>query len=279
MAFEMGSHSDVQEIDAASQRGIDNIRELQEISRFAPRFKMRVVILDECQALTDAAWRAFLKTLEEPPAKTVFILVTTEPGMLPDTIISRCSQIPLNPVTVFETAELLMRVAQVESIPLDPAAATLIAEAAYGHPRNALTLLEQAAHYLAGSKDITAILPSMVEQHLKLAPKQLVEVFVLKLLEGDTAACIRLSQAVTGQQEDFVRTVIGYLYQVIFKQIAPKVVDFSFTSFLSKITIPVNHVKVTMQIDFLDQALFRLRKHDPDPVRVLYLATLKATTI
>lgn len=143
-----GSSLDVLEIDAASNRGIDQIRELREMVRYAPaRGRSKVVILDEAHQLTEEASNALLKTLEEPPPGVVFILATTQPEDLADTIRSRAQHFHFRPLAFAEIDAELARIAEQESLQLEPAARAVLARAAQGSLRDALSLLEQAVAY------------------------------------------------------------------------------------------------------------------------------------
>ncbi len=147
-----GSSLDVLEMDAASNRGIDEIRELREQTRYAPgggRYK--VYIIDEVHMLTTEAFNAFLKTLEEPPAGVVFILATTDPGKLPATIISRCQRFNFNLLTTERIVAHLGRVVEQEGWQAEKESLRLIARLAGGSMRDALGLLEQAQAYSGAS--------------------------------------------------------------------------------------------------------------------------------
>ncbi len=147
-AITSGSSLDVLEIDAASNRGIDQIRELREMVRYAPvggRYK--VVILDEAHQLTDEASNALLKTLEEPPPNVVFILATTQPEDLVDTIKSRAQLFQFRSLSFQEIAEALDNVAKKENLQIEPGAVAVLARAAEGSLRDGLSLLEQAIAY------------------------------------------------------------------------------------------------------------------------------------
>jgi len=143
-----GTSLDVLEIDAASNRGIDQIRELREMVRYAPAAsRYKVVILDEAHQLTDEASNALLKTLEEPPERVVFILATTQPEDLGDTIKSRAQVFQFRLLSFQEIAEQLDRVAKAEKLSIEPAAVAVLARAAEGSLRDGLSLLEQAIAY------------------------------------------------------------------------------------------------------------------------------------
>ncbi|HLJ40027.1 MAG TPA: DNA polymerase III subunit gamma/tau [Candidatus Acidoferrales bacterium] len=143
-----GGSLDVLEIDAASNRGIDQIRELREMVRYAPASgRYKVVILDEAHQLTDEASNALLKTLEEPPEKVVFILATTEPEKLADTIKSRAQLFQFRSLTFQEIAGALAHITKEEKLEIEPGAVAVLARAAEGSVRDGLSLLEQAIAY------------------------------------------------------------------------------------------------------------------------------------
>ncbi len=138
-----GRSLDVLEIDAASNRGIDEIRELRDKVAVTPTAaKRKVYIIDEVHMLTKEAFNALLKTLEEPPEHAVFILATTEPSKVPETIHSRCQRFEFRPATTVQLAEHLASIAQSEGFGLEPAAAELIARTARGSFRDGLSVLD-----------------------------------------------------------------------------------------------------------------------------------------
>jgi DNA polymerase-3 subunit gamma/tau len=147
-----GTSLDVLEIDAASNRGIDQIRELREMVRYAPASsRYKVVILDEAHQLTDEASNALLKTLEEPPERVVFILATTRAEDLVETIKSRAQLFQFRALTFQEIAGEIERVAKAENLPIDTGAVAVLARAAEGSLRDGLSLLEQAIAYSGDS--------------------------------------------------------------------------------------------------------------------------------
>jgi DNA polymerase-3 subunit gamma/tau len=157
-----GTSLDVIEIDAASNRGIDQIRELREMVRYAPAASRRkVVILDEAHMLTGEASNALLKTLEEPPDRVIFVMATTEPENLADTIRSRSQHFHFRALTFAEIAGRLEEVAKKENLKIDPGAMAVIARMAEGSLRDALSLLEQARAYCGDTipdKDVRELL-------------------------------------------------------------------------------------------------------------------------
>jgi DNA polymerase-3 subunit gamma/tau len=153
---------DVIEMDAASNNSVDDIRELRESVAFAPvSGRSKVYILDEAHMLSTAAWNAFLKTLEEPPADTVFVLATTEAQKVPATVVDRCHRFDFQRPTVEQIADVLRRAAAAESIAIPPEAVAALARAATGSFRDALGILEQLVTY-SGSEialeDVLAVL-------------------------------------------------------------------------------------------------------------------------
>ena len=153
-----GTSVDVIEIDAASNRGIDDIRDLRERIIFSPAAaRMKVYILDEAHMLTLQAFNALLKMLEEPPAHVVFVLATTEPHKMPPTILSRCQRFDFRSVPVAQLIDHMSRIAGAENVKAEEAALRLIARRARGSARDALVILEQAISYGDGSVDEEAV--------------------------------------------------------------------------------------------------------------------------
>ncbi len=161
---------DVIEMDAASNNSVDDIRELRESVVFAPvSGRHKVYILDEAHMLSQAAWNAFLKTLEEPPPHTVFVLATTEAAKVPPTVVDRCHRFDFHRPTVEQIASVLSRAAVSESIEVPPEAVAAIARSATGSFRDALGTLEQLVTY-SGTRielaDVLAVLGVADEQLL-----------------------------------------------------------------------------------------------------------------
>ncbi|GAC1619009.1 MAG: DNA polymerase III subunit gamma/tau [Candidatus Acidiferrum sp.] len=165
-----GTSLDVIEIDAASNRGIDQIRELREMVRYAPAAsRSKVVILDEAHMLTGEASNALLKTLEEPPEQVVFVMATTEPEKLADTIRSRSQHFHFRALTFAEITSRLEDIAQRENLRIEPGAYAVMARMAEGSLRDALSLLEQARAYCGetiADKDVRELLGVVPEDSL-----------------------------------------------------------------------------------------------------------------
>ncbi len=140
-----GNSVDVIEIDAATNRGIDEIRELREAARYRPaRDRFKIWILDEAHQITDAAFNALLKTLEEPPGHVVFMMATTQPEDIPQTIRSRCQHFSFHAVRFDEIVKQLRSISKAEGIEADDSALSLLAEAGDGSMRDALSIMDQA---------------------------------------------------------------------------------------------------------------------------------------
>jgi DNA polymerase-3 subunit gamma/tau len=189
-------HLDVLEMDAASHRGIDDVRQLTDSSRYAPlEARYKVYILDEVHMFTDPAWNALLKTLEEPPPHVKFIFATTEIGEVPITVKSRCQRFDLRRIDAALLVDHLGGIAQKESVQAEPEALALIARAAEGSVRDSLSLLDQAiAHAGAGAGQNNAAGPVRAEdvrQMLGLADRvRIVDLFEA-LLRGDIATALK----------------------------------------------------------------------------------------
>ena len=176
-----GQSMDVLEIDAASNRGIDEVRALRESVKFMPvEGRKKVFIIDEAHMLTTEAWNALLKTIEEPPAHVMFIFATTEIEKLPVTIVSRCQRYTFRRITFDDIAQRLSYVAEQEGFGLDPAAAQLIAVHADGGLRDALSILDQCAGMATGT-----ITPQVVEELIGLVSKEWIIHFLDALRNGD----------------------------------------------------------------------------------------------
>lgn len=176
-----GQSMDVLEIDAASNRGIDEVRALRESVKFMPvEGRKKVFIIDEAHMLTTEAWNALLKTIEEPPAHVMFIFATTEIEKLPVTIVSRCQRYTFRRITSDDIAQRLSYVAEKEDFGLDPAAAQLIAVHADGGLRDALSILDQCAGMATGT-----ITPQVVEELIGLVSKEWIIHFLDALRNGD----------------------------------------------------------------------------------------------
>ncbi|MGH9690204.1 MAG: DNA polymerase III subunit gamma/tau [Candidatus Acidiferrales bacterium] len=183
-----GTSLDVLEIDAASNRGIDQIRELREMVRYAPAAsRYKVVILDEAHQLTDEASNALLKTLEEPPDRVVFILATTRSEDLVETIKSRAQLFQFRSLTFQEISGELERVTKAENLTIDPGAVSVLARAAEGSLRDGLSLLEQAISYCGD-----AITDKQVRELLGVVSESVLDELVAAIAEQSAERALSL---------------------------------------------------------------------------------------
>ncbi len=215
-AINSNSTTDVIEIDAASNRGIDDIRELRERVKFAPTMlDTKFYIIDEAHQITGAAANAFLKTLEEPPAHTRFVLATTDPEELLQTIVSRCQRFDFRRIGIDAMTACLVKVADSEMIDIDDDAVTTIARHATGSLRDALGLLDQVSVYrddqVADSGQVTNELVRMV---LGISRNDRVEGLVRAIADQDPGAGLTLVNDAVEAGEDprqLGRQFIAYL--------------------------------------------------------------------
>ena len=158
LSFDEGRALDLIELDAASNRGIDEIRDLREGTGYAPNSaRYKVYLIDEVHMLTDAAFNALLKTLEEPPPHVIFVLATTEAQRLPATITSRCQRFDFRRIPLAEAVQQLRRVCEGEGMQVDDASLDLIARQATGSLRDAINLLDQMSVYFGHELTLEAV--------------------------------------------------------------------------------------------------------------------------
>jgi DNA polymerase-3 subunit gamma/tau len=216
-AINSGSATDVIEIDAASNRGIDDIRELRERVKYAPtQLKTKFYIIDEAHQITGAAANAFLKTLEEPPPHTKFILATTDPEQLLQTIISRCQRFDFRRISVDAIVQRLRTVAEAEGLNVDDEALAVIARHATGSLRDALGLLDQLAVYREAEPDSvdTSIDAAAVRAVLGVSRNDRVESLVQALADRDATLALETVNNAIDAGEDprqLNRQLVGYL--------------------------------------------------------------------
>ncbi len=186
-----GTSLDVIEIDAASNRGIDQIRELREMVRYAPAAsRSKVVILDEAHMLTGEASNALLKTLEEPPDRVIFVMATTQPEDLVDTIRSRSQHFHFRALAFAEIAGRLEEIARKENLTIEQGAMAVIARMAEGSLRDALSLLEQARAYCGDT-----ISDKEVRELLGVVPEDVLEELMQAIAEGSADRALGLVHA------------------------------------------------------------------------------------
>ena len=200
-----GSALDVLEVDAASNRGIEEIRALRESVKFAPAsMRMKVFIIDEAHMLTREGANAFLKTLEEPPPHVCFILATTAPEALPPTILSRCQRYAFRRIPVSVMISRMREIAAAERIEIDDSALGAIAYRADGGLRDALTMLEQVASYAGGAVDARA-----VDAAFGTTGREYARTLVAAILGGEAATALRTVDEASDAGADMLGLVRG----------------------------------------------------------------------
>ena len=209
-AVDEGRLLDMIEIDAASNRGIDEIRDLREKVGFRPgEARIKFYIIDEVHMLTDPAFNALLKTLEEPPPHVIFVLATTEPHKIPMTIVSRCQRFDFRRIPLAEITRWLAHIAEAEKLAIEPTALEYIARQGGGSMRDAISLLDQLTAY--GSDTITL---AQVQAVLGAVTSQAVMDLADSLIERDLARGLDVINRVIGdgaEPRQFTRDFVEYL--------------------------------------------------------------------
>ena len=274
-----GTLVDVIEIDGASNRGIEEIRTLRENVKYMPaRGRYKVYIIDEVHQLTEAAFNALLKTLEEPPPHIVFVLATTDPREIPATVLSRVQRFDFRPIAPETLRTSLEHILTQEKIPFEPAALPVIVRAAEGSLRDALSLLDTAIAYGDGrlEAETTAKL-------LGASAPVAVRAFAAAVVGHDTAAALEAIDRAARDGEDllaFTRDVIELLRLTLVLKAAPnaKPADLTHTE--------GNELRKLGETASLDELLYVLRafleadallRESPHPRVELEIATVRAT--
>jgi DNA polymerase III subunit gamma/tau len=276
-----GTSLDVIEMDAASNRSVDDIRELRERVGFAPAAgRWKVYILDEAHMLTKEAWNAFLKTLEEPPPNTVFVLATTEPQKVMPTIVDRCQRFDFQRPSLEQIAEVVRRVSAAEKIRIDDGAVALISRSAAGSFRDALGTLDQLVAF--GGDAVTT---REVIELLGAADAELLFDTTDALAAGDARAALEAVERLARSGRDpgqFARDLIGHLRQLLVARATGEVPE-SFTvtvaqpERLAEQAKSIEDAKLMGAIDALSGAVAGMREGD-DPRLTLEVALLKVAT-
>jgi len=274
-----GTLVDVIEIDGASNRGIEEIRTLRENVKYTPaRGRYKVYIIDEVHQLTEAAFNALLKTLEEPPPHIVFVLATTDPREIPPTVLSRVQRFDFRPIAPDALRESLERILNQEQIPFEPATLPVIVRAAEGSLRDALSLLDTAIAYGNGKLEAET-----TAKLLGATAPVTVRAFAVALVEHDTAAALEAIDRAARDGEDmlaFARDVIELLRLTLVLKAAPnaKPADLTHTE--------GNELRKLGEGASLDEILYVLRafleadalmRESPHPRVELEIATVRST--
>lgn len=192
--------TDITEMDAASNNGVDDVRALREEVAYTPvSLKKRIYIIDEVHMLSSSAFNALLKTLEEPPSHVVFILATTEIHKVPATILSRCQRFEFKRIDMDESAKLLTQIAQNENASLDNDAALLISRLSDGGMRDAISLLDQC---ISMTKNVTA---EIVREFAQISDKSYLFTLVDAILMGNTATALSTLDDLHSASKDISR--------------------------------------------------------------------------
>ena len=276
-----GTSLDVIEMDAASNRSVDDIRELRERVGFAPAAgRWKVYILDEAHMLTKEAWNAFLKTLEEPPPNTAFVLATTEPQKVMATIVDRCQRFDFQRPSLEQIAEVVRRVSKAEGIEIEDGAVALIARSATGSFRDALGTLDQQVAF-GGDRVST----DEVVELLGAADADLLFDTTDALASGDARVALEAVERLSRSGRDpgqFARDLIAHLRQLLVARATGEVPE----SFTVTVAQPerlagqakaIDDAKLVGAIDALSGAVAAMREGD-DPRLTLEVALLKVAT-
>ncbi|HEX6585798.1 MAG TPA: DNA polymerase III subunit gamma/tau [Solirubrobacterales bacterium] len=276
-----GTSLDVIEMDAASNRSVDDVRELRGRVGLAPAAgQWKVYILDEAHMLTKEAWNAFLKTLEEPPPNTVFVLATTEPQKVMATIVDRCQRFDFQRPSLEQIAEVIRRVSSAEGIEIDDGAVALIARSATGSFRDALGTLDQLVAF--GGERVRT---DEVVELLGAADAELLFDTTDALASQDAKAALEAVERLSRSGRDpgqFARDLTAHLRQLLVSRATGEVPE-SFTvtvaqpERLAEQAKTVDDAKLMGAIDALSAAVAAMREGD-DPRLSLEVALLKVAT-
>ncbi len=219
LAYDDSTHLDIIEIDAASNNGVEDVRDLREKVQIAPTSaKRKIYIIDEVHMLSKAAFNALLKTLEEPPEHVVFILATTNVEKLPATIISRTQRFSFRPITTTDAVKHLGNIAQAEGIKINDDALQLIAERGDGSFRDSISLLDQLSSLVDDQQTVTA---ELIENTLGLTPAHTIDNILAAVEARDLGRLIKLLN--TAYDEGVSGTLLAsQLTSAIVKSLAQK---------------------------------------------------------
>src|SRR5450432_13558 len=216
-----GNSVDVIEIDAATNRGIDEIRELREAARYAPaRDRYKIYLLDEAHQITDAAFNALLKTLEEPPEHVVFMMATTQPEDIPQTIRSRCQHFSFHAVRFEQIVEQLRDLCGRENISADEDSLAILAEAGDGSVRDALSLLDQA---IASSENQGQLSAESVGQLIGAAPTGVLEEIMQAVSRSASQEILQITDRLLTDGQNpvhFAKQLVRFLRNAVVAKVA-----------------------------------------------------------
>ena len=270
---------DINEIDAASHTGVDNIRQLKENINLTPSLlKYKIYIIDEVHMLSIGAFNALLKTLEEPPAHAIFILATTEFHKIPETIVSRCQRFNFNRLTQKQIIERLKQIAKKEKVKIDDLALEIIATEAEGGMRDAESILNQIISL--EDKNITG---EEVNQILGISPQNNIIEFIEKLLNDDIKNILKQIENLQNEGVylvNFNKTILSVLRSLIIHKINPdinkekSIFSPENSKKLDKLSTTNDISDLVLAIDLLQKSLVN-SKNNPIPQLPLELAVIE----
>jgi DNA polymerase III subunit gamma/tau len=280
VAIAAGTSLDVIEMDAASNRSVDDIRDLRERVGYMPAAgRWKVYIIDEAHMLTREAWNAFLKTLEEPPPNTVFVLATTEAHKVMPTIVDRCQRFDFQRPAARQIAEVLERVSGAEGIEIDEGAVGAISRAAGGSFRDALGTLDQLVAYGGSPVETNDVLAV-----LGVADSELIFAAADAIADGNGNAALEAIDRLARSGRDvsqFMRDLVAHLRQLLVIRTADTVPEaFAVTAAdeerLRAQAGRIGDASLVHAIDELAEALSAIREWGDDPRTALELALLRS---
>jgi DNA polymerase-3 subunit gamma/tau len=270
-----GRFVDLIEVDAASRTKVDDTRELLDNVQYRPsRGRYKVYLIDEVHMLSRSSFNALLKTLEEPPEHVKFLLATTDPQRLPVTVLSRCLQFNLKSLTLDEICLQLANILRQEGVSFDDGALKLLAKAANGSMRDALSLTDQAIAFGAGQIQV-----SQVQTMLGTIDEQYVILLLQALCDGDVANLMQMIDEVLSFGADpfeVLRSLLELLHQITLTQFAPAAAQLS--QYAEQIKAFASQLRPE-QVQLYYQLLLNGRKdlpHAPDPKSGLEMTLLRA---
>ncbi len=271
-----GNSIDVIEIDGASNRGIDEIRNLRENIKYAPAAsKYKIYIIDEAHQITDAAFNALLKTLEEPPEHCIFIMATTDPQKFPDTILSRCQRFNFRPVSIKDISGNIMNIAKKENISVDEKAVNLIARSAGGSLRDSLSIFDQIISFCGnkiGIDDIISVLGMLKEDTLTLMTEQ-----ILKNNTERMVSAVRDTISAGYDPVSIAADLQSYLRNILLNKTAPGIItDTSDREKLDFYSKNFSADVILRLIDLLSDCVYQM-KNTEQPALVLDVFCVKLT--
>lgn len=257
--------TDIIEIDAASNNGVDEIRELKNKANLVPsNSKYKVYIIDEVHMLSTGAFNALLKTLEEPPSHIIFILATTEPHKIPMTILSRCQRFDFKKISVKKIVENLEKIVEQENIQIQEEALKEIAVLSQGGMRDAISLLDQSISYCPEkitSKDVHDI-------NGTIGNEELIKI-VNEILNKDIAKLLKIFDELDENGKNLIKLVeelISFLKNILVHKISPTYFDESDSEIYEKINISINQFDLLRYIRQFSNAAYEMKRSDNEKI-------------